>query len=153
MAKVKKEENFVVRFTTNDFNKLKEKYPNFAYNYSTFQQWAKSFIDDITATAGSFCKVNAKRIGKEKIYLLYEEKNWDCEEYTDVIKAFRNKEDAIATLKKYRGYFLDEHKDEWEDAKTNTYNWTIQDTPEHFQLLDEGMGENYELMVVEQILE
>lgn len=90
---------------------------------------------------------------KEKVYLLFEEKNWDCEEYCDVIRVFRNKEDAIKALKEYRDAFIEEHKDEWEDAKKNPYYWTIQDRPEYFQLLDESMGENYELVVSEREIE
>lgn len=154
MAKQERKENFVVTFSTNDFEKLKAKYPNFVYNYSNFHQWAKSFIDDIKATAGNFCKVSAKRTtgSKKTIYLLFEEKNWNCEEYTDVICAFENKEDALRALLNYRNDFVQEHEEEWKEAKENPDYWTIQDTPEHFQLLDEGMGENYELMIKEQEL-
>ena len=91
-------------------------------------------------------------MAKKNIYLLFEEKNWDCEEYVDVIGAFENKEDAVRALLNYRNDFVQDHEEEWDDAKENPYNWTIQDDPEHFQMLDEGMGYNYELMIKEQEL-
>lgn len=91
-------------------------------------------------------------MAKKNIYLLFEEKNWDCEEYVDVIGAFENKEDALKALLNYRNDFVQEHEEDWDNAKENPDYWTIQDDPEHFQLLDEGMGENYELMVVEKEL-
>lgn len=148
-----KKETFEVTFLTKDFEKFAKKYPNFLNNYSTFQQWAKSCVEDVKSFAGQFCKVNIKRTtGAKKIYLLFEEKNWNCEEYTDVICAFENKEDALKALLNYRNDFVQEHEEEWEEAQKNPDYWTIQDSPEHFQLLDEGLGENYELMVVEQEL-
>lgn len=155
MANLKKEEKIVVTFTTNDFNRLKREYPNFFNNYSTFRQWAKSFIDDIKATAGTFCKVSSKRMtnAPEKIYLLVEEMNWNnVEEYKEVIKAYRDKKEAISDLQMYRGTFIMGHEEDWNDAKEKPDMWTIQDTPEHFQMLDEGMGYNYELMVKEEYL-
>lgn len=149
-----KKETFEVTFTTKDFKKLKQNYPNYLYNYSTFQQWAKSFVDDVKSIAGQFCKVNIKRTtGAKKIYLLIEEMNWgNVEEYKEVIKVYENKENAISDLQMYRGAFIMGHEEEWADAKKNPYMWEIHDEPEHFQMLDEGMGNNYELIIQEQFL-
>lgn len=91
-------------------------------------------------------------MAKKNIYLLFEEKNWKSEEYVDVIGAFENKEDALKALLEYRNDFVQNHEDDWDDAEENPDNWEIHDEPEYFQMFDEGMGYNYELMVKEQEL-
>ena len=149
-----KKETFKITFSTKDFEKFAERYPNFRWNYRNFREFANSFIAELKDKAKGYgYTVSAKRTtGAKKIYLLFEEKHWDSGDYTDVIGAFESKEDALRALLNYRNDYVQEHEEDWNDAKNNPYNWTIVDEPEHFQMLDEGMGGNYELMVVEQEL-
>ena len=47
MAKTEKEITFQVTFKLTDLNKLINTYPNFAFNYDSFEDWAKSNVKDL----------------------------------------------------------------------------------------------------------
>lgn len=89
----------------------------------------------------------------KKVYVLFTENSWrGIEEYSDVIDVFENESDAIKALEEEKNEFIEDNKEDFgEDVSKNPY-YDVTDRPTHFQCLDEGMGYNYELWVLEKDL-
>ena len=90
-----------------------------------------------------------------KVFVVYEEKNWDSEEYADVVNVYSDKEKAVAELKELKDQFLQENEELIKELTTEKVykgmlDMTDKDT--YFQCLDNGMGHNYELWVIEKEL-
>lgn len=64
MGKQQQTITFQVTFNLTDFDKLVKSYPNFAYNYPSFADWAKANVNAIRDTNKGVkgCKISVKRI-------------------------------------------------------------------------------------------
>ena len=87
----------------------------------------------------------------KKVYIVAVESFWDnSEEYYDVLDVFKHRNDAIKALKEYKDDFIKNHSEDI--AEVDVENRNITDTDTHYQFLDEGMGWNYELFIIEKEL-
>ena len=50
MARKTSKIKYLVEFRLDDFNKFRDSYPNFRYNYSSFREWAKATMEYILAS-------------------------------------------------------------------------------------------------------
>lgn len=59
---------YQVTFELEDINKLMTSYPNFRYNYSTFEEWVKSNIDYMLSLISDIegYKVTVKTLNDDK---------------------------------------------------------------------------------------
>ena len=64
MAKTEKEITFQVTFKLTDLNKLINTYPNFALNYDSFEDWAKSNVKELVAINNEVkgCRISVKQV-------------------------------------------------------------------------------------------
>ena len=83
---------------------------------------------------------------KKMVYVLFIENSWVNEEYSDVIDVFNNEQDAQRALQQEKTEFFSAlDKEDYPDLD-------ITDNTNHFQCLDENMGNNFELWVFEKEL-
>ena len=50
MAKKSDKIKYQVEFRLDDFDRFRNSYPNFRYNYSTFKEWAEATMDYVLAS-------------------------------------------------------------------------------------------------------
>lgn len=62
MGKNEKEITFQVTFKLTDLNKLINTYPNFAFNYDSFEDWTKSNVKELVAINKEVkgCRISVK---------------------------------------------------------------------------------------------
>lgn len=90
----------------------------------------------------------------KKVYALLIEKNWHKEEeYSDVLDIYTNKKDAIDALRETSLDFAQEVQDDFDEDIFTHENYSVINDDTHFQCIDEGMGYNFELFVIEKILQ
>lgn len=67
MAKTEKEITFQVTFKLTDLNKLINTYPNFAFNYDSFENWAKSNVKELVAINKEVkgCRISVKQVNNK----------------------------------------------------------------------------------------
>lgn len=60
---MKKKIEYTVTFELEDFEKFLRSYPNFQFNYSTFEEWAQLNIDSMIAAISDLegCKITANK--------------------------------------------------------------------------------------------
>lgn len=111
------------------------------------------FLDEGTKELVYNKIINKENTMTKNVYILFVESNWfNQEPYSDVISVFENEQDAIDALKEYKEDFANKHKERYDETITNNEHYEVTDEPKHFACLDEGMGDNYELWVLEKPL-
>ena len=87
----------------------------------------------------------------KKVYLLFENKNWDGEENYSVVDVFEKKEDACKELEKMKNDFLSEWAAEIEETKEDDPDSIqIEDEKTKYRVADNVLGAWYSLSVTEE---